>query len=408
MFGELLTPFRLYLLPALELVFSLWFLWLPVIAIFGFGYIWLSFKRREFHFNQGSVLLEVKLPREITRSPRAMETVLEAFYQTAGEGTWIDRYIKGQTRAWFSLEIVSIGGQVHFFIWMRKKFKDFIESHIYAQYPTVEIYEVEDYTLPFSSQPDVNSVWGCEYKLSKPDPYPIKTYVDYGLDKDPDEEFKIDPLVSLIEFLGSVKKGQQIWIQIIIRANKKEKRKVGTWFGTTDWREEAKDEIKKLREEGFIKFEGEDRRSPALTEGTKDTISAIERSLGKLAFDVGMRGIYIASKDTFDPINITGLTGFIKAFSSQDLNGFKPARGLTVFDYPWQDYGDIRKNKVKAELMDAYKRRSYFYPPYKEDPFVLTTEELATLFHFPGSIAATPTFGRVPSRKAEAPSNLPI
>jgi hypothetical protein len=39
---------------------------------------------------------------------------------------------------------------------------------------------------------------------------------------------------------------------------------------------------------------------------------------------------------------------------------------------------------------------------------ILNTEELATIFHFPGQVAGTPTLERVPSKKAEAPSNLPI
>lgn len=407
MIGDVLTPLKLYIGPAFGIIFSTWFIWLPIALAVGFFYIWVNYKRREFHFKQGSTLLEVRLPREVSRSPKAMETVLGVFHQTGGERTFIDKYINGKTRAWFSLEIVSIEGNVRFFIWMRKNFKDLVESQIYAQYPTVEIYEVEDYTLPAFSDPNTNTIWGCEFELTKPDAYPIKTYVDYGLDKDPDEEFKVDPLVSFIEFLGSVGKGEQVWLQIIVRANKKEKRKPGTWFGTTDWKEEARQEIKKLREEGFITFEGEERRQPSQTEGTKQAISAIERSLSKLAFDCGMRGLYIADKDKFNPINITGLIGSTKAFSWQDLNGFRPARGLTVFDYPWQDYGDKLKNKIKAKLLDAYKRRAYFFPPHKSPPFVLTTEELATLFHFPGQVAATPTFSRIPSRKAEPPSNLP-
>ncbi len=47
----------------------------------------------------------------------------------------IDRVndIKGQVRTWFSLELVSIGGEIHFFIWGRRKFADLIETQIYSQ-----------------------------------------------------------------------------------------------------------------------------------------------------------------------------------------------------------------------------------------------------------------------------------
>jgi hypothetical protein len=51
--------------------------------------------------------------------------------------------------------------------------------------------------------------------------------------------------------------------------------------------------------------------------------------------------------------------------------------------------------------------------PYKnyggDKPFILTTEELATVFHFPsGLVSQTPTLKRVGSKKSEAPSNLPV
>ncbi len=53
--------------------------------------------------------------------------------------------------------------------------------------------------------------------------------------------------------------------------------------------------------------------------------------------------------------------------------------------------------------------RSYFYPPFDgEAPLVMNSEELATVYHFPGSVALTPAIERVGSKKGGAPSNLPI
>ena len=68
---------------------------------------------------------------------------------------------------------------------------------------------------------------------------------------------------------------------------------------------------------------------------------------------------------------------------------------------------------VKQDMLYAYKLRSYFEYPYKfygeSQPFILTTEELSTIFHFPsGMVSQTPTLQRVASKKSEAPSNLPI
>jgi hypothetical protein len=59
-------------------------------------------------------------------------------------------------------------------------------------------------------------------------------------------------------------------------------------------------------------------------------------------------------------------------------------------------------------MLDSYKRRSYFFYPYKFTPLILTNEELATLYHFPGEVASTPGLPRIPSKRAQAPTNLPV
>jgi hypothetical protein len=56
----------------------------------------------------------------------------------------------------------------------------------------------------------------------------------------------------------------------------------------------------------------------------------------------------------------------------------------------------------------AYKRRSYFYRRIARKPLVMSVEELATIYHFPGSVAATPSLERIPSKKTAAPANLPV
>lgn len=384
-------------------------IWIPIILLIIFWQLWVGYVRAFFRSKQKRVLLEIKLPKEITKSPVAMELFLTGLHQTGREGTWYAKFWEGKTRPWFSLEMVSIEGVARFFIWTEAFFKNIIEAQLYSQYPTVEIYEVSDYTEGIVFDKEKFSLMGTNFKLTKPDPYPIKTYVDYGLDKaDVKEEFKIDPITPIIEFLGSMGKGEQAWLQILIRAHKKEQIKKGKWFEKTDkWQDEAKEEIEKIREEATPKTEGDKIAFPNPTKGQIERIAALERSVSKLGFDCGIRVIYFAEKDKFRPANITAMTSITKQFDSNNLNGFK-VYGITAFDYPWQDYKNMRVNKKKRKMMNAYKLRSYFYPPYQKKWFVLNTEELATIFHFPGSVSQTPTFARIVSKKAEPPSNLPI
>ncbi len=380
--------------------------------------LWVNYVRSSFFLSQKTSLIEIKIPKDHFRSPHAMELFLTSLHQTGGEGTWYDKYWLGKTRPWFSLEMVSINGQVKFFIWTRDSQRSFIETSMYAQFPGIEITVVPDYTKDVHFDPKENNIFAVQMMLTKPDPYPIKTYVDYGLDKDPKEEFKVDPLTPLIEYLGSVGNNQQTWIQIIIRAHKKEQIKAGHLWKTTDkWIDEAKEEIDKIlmrdpktkvsgmkdEETGFSKL-------PTISKGEQSIVEALERSITKLPFDVGIRALYIAKKDVFDGSNAGKILGSFKQFGSENLNGFKPNgdKYSPSFSYPWQDFKDYRQNKMRGEALNAYKRRMYFYEPVEETPFVLNSEELATIFHFPGAVAGTPNLDRVASKKSQAPANLPI
>lgn len=368
------------------------------------NYMWITAPRY--------VLLEIKMPKIINKSPKAMEVVFDNMHQT-GEGNLIDKYILGRVRSWHTLELVSIGGQVKFYSRMEVKYRAIFESAMYAQYPDVEIVEAEDYTKKVPYLIPGNENWdlcGVEYKLTQPDAYPIKTYVDYGLDKDPKEEFKVDPLTPVIEFLGSMGPSEQLWIQISIMASKNRFKVKGSWFKKQDWTKDAKDLITELKKEEKPKEGQISVGSLKLSPGERSVLEAVERGLTKYGFDCGIRTLYLAPKDKYKGINVPRMLSVFKQFGSTNLNGITPnyAAGFTSFDYPWQDFKGMRVRYRKKNMFDAYIRRSYFYQPHARTPFVLNTEELATLFHIPGEVAVTPTLERIPSRKAEPPANLPV
>ena len=411
------------------------YVWIPGFTLFLLWELWVEYVRGLYFAKQEYILLEIKLPKEIFKSPRAAEFFISSLSQSLGEKNWFEKYWKGSVRAWFSLEIVSIDGQVHFFVWTRKGFKNVIESNLYSQYPGIEIFEVPDYTLPFAYNPDITTIWASEFELTKPDVFPIKTYIDYGMDKDPKEEFKIDPLTPLLEFLGSLPRGNQAWIQIIVRSHKAEEKdpdknwsnaKILTTLKPSDiwdrwekkdvrWKNAAQEEIEKIIKKAKGEVGGDGKLVPGtgrpLTEVEKETIVALDRSVSKTGFDVGIRAIYSAPKDIFSSSNIGGVVGGITHFNSS-MNGFRLARGseeyVKFFLLAWKKRSTKRRDKERQHLLDAYKRRAYFYRPHKSPHFVLNAEELATMFHFPGGVSSTPTFTRIESRKSEAPANLPI
>ncbi len=385
--------------------------WGPPTLSFVFWYVWVDYLRSNTTFEQKHILLEILLPRDIFKSPLAMENALAGFHVTTGESQWFDKYVMGKMRTWWSLEIASIEGTLHFYVWTRAQFQPIVEAQLYGQYPGVEIREVPDYTTDFPIfDPKRIGLWGNEFIKRQPSPYPIRTYVDFGLDKDPKEEFKVDPLTSVLEFMANIGKGEHMWLQVLIRSHSK-KHKKGTLFGEIDWRDEGKELIKE-------KLEELQQKSPSTTEeggftymriptkGESELLASIDRTTNKTAFDVGIRVIYAGRRENFVGPKITGVINIMKPYNTGNFNGFQAVRYADV-DFPFQDFMSIRTNIKRAKVLEDYRRRAFFHAPYKKNNFVLNAEELATIYHFPGGVLQAPSVARVPSKKVEAPSNLP-
>ena len=380
-------------------------LWATIVLFFVFRERWMEYVQTKTFLALDRILLEIKLPEEITQSPLAMETALNAFFYTGEPDTPYKKYVMGVTRSQFSLEIVSFEGSVRFFIHTRRSNRATVEAQLYSQYPTIEIHEIPDYMPLIPYDIKKMKLYGIYQKLQKPDPYPIKTYVDFGLDKETKEEFKVDPINAILEQFGALGEGEYGLMQILIRSHQAERHAPGSWFKKEDWKAEAKREIEAILskvnkpKDSVISFR-------MFTEGEKSTMEALERNTSKKPFDVGIRIIYMAEIDKYRKDRQGTLPTMMRTFEDHGSNGFKPIfLGST---YPWEDPFQWRENARKREIYEGYRLRSYFTAPNESHhSFVLSSEELATVFHFPGRVAQTPTLGRITSHKEEAPPNLP-
>lgn len=390
-----------------------WFIPITMVIV-GWRY-WLRHRNAEWLSTMKWIMIEIRIPKDIYKSPQAMEMALgNALSQGGGVGTPHKKYWEGRVLVWFSLEIVSIEGDIHFYIRMPKQFRNIVETQIYAQYPEAEISEVEDYTLPViaNMHDEEWAMWGTEFKLNKMEAYPIKTYTDFGLDKaiskPEDAAGLIDPITPQIEWMGTMKKDEQVWFQIIVRTSKDSFKTGGVFPKGVDWKDRAKNEIKELQK----KYEGGDAiellgKRLKMPKSEQEAINAIERSLMKPAFDIGIRAIYLAKKPAFRAEHITGLTMMLRQYGAGALNSFG-LMNATDFDNPWDDPSGEKKVELKRSMLHAYIDRGWFYAPHKRPHMVLTAEELATIFHFPGRVSTTPTFKRIESKKSEPPVNLPF
>ena len=131
------------------------------------GYVawtfWLHYVQQDFISGIAFVLLEIVPPREVLRSPQAMELfITNALYHFSYKGGK-EEYWQGAVWFWFSLEIVSLEGQVHFYVRTPSRIKELIETQMYAQFPQAQVKEVPDYTLAVDEITPQSSwnAWGC-------------------------------------------------------------------------------------------------------------------------------------------------------------------------------------------------------------------------------------------------------
>jgi hypothetical protein len=398
--------------------------------------MWVHYIQQDFISGIDHVLLEIIPPRDVLRSPRAMELFFtNALYHWSNKGG-LEAYWQGAVWFWYSLEIVSIEGQVHFYIYTPTRIRELIETQMYAQYPQAQVRAVDDYTLAVDKiTPDSEwQMWACEFKLENHHAYPIKTYIDYGLDKDPKEEFKIDPISPVIELFGSLKKGEQMWLQIVVRPSKNEfhshtGKKVG-------WVDASKEELERLLEE-YAKMnviEGEEKlartRPPFAME---PTVKGITDKMLKIGFDTGIRAVYVAKKEAWSMNSRRNIRLIFRQYSKPLSNSFErtnsaQADALGGMFPGWFMLKPETVMVLNDRMLHEYRERAFFYHPMRHQlfhhlpwpispyimpayfhphTFVLNVEELATIWHFPGQILKVPTLERIESKEASPPNNLP-
>ncbi len=411
---------------------------LAVVLIYTAHMFWLHYVQARFISGITWVLLEIVPPREVLRSPQAMEFFLTNALYHWSQKSGLETYWQGAVWFWFSLELVSIEGQVHFYIHAPSRIKELIEVEMYAQYPQAQIREVEDYTLAVDKiTPDSKwNLWGCEFKYKNPDAFPIKTYVDFGLDKDPKEEQKNDPIAPVVELFSSIGKGEQMWSQIVITPSKKKFHTPGTWFKTHDWVKQSeltiRNTLKEFTRQHPMNPDGtipKEIRAPGfLDESTKKAAS----KMMKVGFDTGIRICYVAKKENFDMghrRNIRLIWRQYAAPMSNQLERFNSTQADAFSTNKIAEFFPLSQKKIMRladRMLYEYREREFFHPPmrhriklpwpisplifpnfFHHHTMVMNTEELATLWHFPGRILRVPTLERIESKEASPPPNLP-
>ena len=393
-----------------EIIREFW--WILALIVLGKFFISLSKKyeekkKKEKEEIKDWVILQAKINREILQTPKAMEQVFNGLHAIE------KRYI--------CLELVGMDRELYFIVRAPKEYKNLVESQFYAQYPEIEIKEIDDYFLRLPARlPNKDfDLWGTEIVLEKKNYYPVKIYSYFEELK---EEKRIDPISSFAESIAKLQKSEWFILEILIKplSDKDEKKfidegkeKVNSMLGKKKekeitWQDWIGAFFKNLLV-GLVeplvwptKEEKKNGASLVISSGEKDIIKSIENKISRLSFDTSIRLVYISPKKIFNESNISAFMAFLKQFNSKDLNGFKINKDAsTILKTRF-----LQNRRLFSKKMDFYQ--SCLERKRTQDSTILNTEELATIYHFPALKVVTPTLTRVLSKKGEPPAGLPV
>ncbi len=402
------------------------------------------------------VVLELKLPKEILKPVRAMEQVMASihgpmFHPPDPWEEWVD----GQVQLSIAFEIVSIEGNIHFYVRMPTLYREAVEANLYSQYPEIEITEVDDYTkyVPQNIPNKEWDLWGSDYKTNKDDHLPIKTYLQFETEQEKEQEQKVDPISTLLESMSKVGPGEQLWVQILA-----EPTAIDDTTSFKKWLEDGKklrdkmanrtvseEKDKSILQEAIETFwsimvsgkppeeekKKEDLLPPEmkLTPGEREEVSEVERKMSKPCFITHARFIFLGRRDSWYKPKFRMAFSFFNDYATVNLNALYPMSDTItkikkIWIYPLNKIHLIPSNIFRLrrlylrqrKMFKNYKRRyAPFFPwsvkgkyPGAKGSFILNSEELASLFHFPSRGAAPgPGLARIESKRGALPAGLP-
>src|SRR3989344_3712630 len=115
---------------------------------------WIYYLRAHTISKKKGVLLEILVPKDTKASLNLMDGVILSLHQMGRRRGAYLRFFTGAARPRFSLEIAgSGGGEIRFFIWMEREYKETIRTAILMQHPEFIVKEAVDYTREMRDAP---------------------------------------------------------------------------------------------------------------------------------------------------------------------------------------------------------------------------------------------------------------
>lgn len=338
-----------------------------ILAVVGavLGYLFVLWQRNKDKekYSLDSILLQVALPRDNEVKIDAAEQFFNAFAGIKIGG----RFASLKYRPHISFEIVGTPGDIRFYIYVPNKYRDMLEKQINASYPDAEITVVEEGT---SKNIKDGQIIGNEYNIFSPQGHvayktlklkdsnykPIKVFKEYA----------VDPLSALTSVLAKMGEGEGAAVQILITGADSKWSKLGRAHIAETKKRESNPETAKYSSD------------PKELEG-------IENKISKPGFYAVVRLVVSSTSKEAADAHLNNLE-----------NAFEQFGGANSFSKD--------KTRFQGNFVTEFIYRHF---PTRGTLSVLTSEELATIWHLPNKSISTPNIYWLNAKRAPAPAQIP-
>ncbi|NCT55337.1 type IV secretory system conjugative DNA transfer family protein [bacterium] len=332
------------------------------------------------------VVLNVRVPKAIEKEE--VENASTAAERMFSSLHGILNSAQKRSEEVINLEIYSSKSGISFYVVIPEGIKSFVENQIYAQYKGAQITVKEDYLSEFNLENKKSKL--VNLTLSKKSFFPLKTFL----------EFDVDPLSSVTAALSEVKGEDKIVLQLSVLPL------------ADSWQEEGHEYTTALKAGtlnspgifgiifsalmkgfnnllfGFSEESSKAVSGKSLSVVEEKHIQIIEEKLAKMGFDSQIKIFVSSDDDASSSSYLRSVIGSFRQYTSAQHNA------LIQGSLSYED----------SFALDFLKSRTLI----SEDSYIFNTEELASIYHFPSGVVATPNIAWTNSKKGEPPLNLPI
>jgi len=274
-----------------------------------------------------------------------------------------------------SFEIVADAREINFYVFCSRRLADFVRNTVYAAYSEAEITEVPDYFDKLNK----NQI-ACGYvRLVGPEYAPIRTF----------DTLVTDSLNSMLNKVVNLKGEEMVAAQFYVTPVS------GSWrnraFNFLNYLKNSQNSgyRNQMNETSSGVINSIGKATPQVTID-KDAYDGVEKKMNKKGYLLGIRVISSAESRAVSESNFDLVTRSFVQFDIPPLTSFQSSQFWFA----------------KLGLLKGYKLRMQplFDPPFFKQQFIANTEELASIFHFPGEEVQTPKIAWQKYKMAMAPN----